>query len=84
MSQLTLDELRGIIRDCAGVADGVDVDGDIVDTPFDDLGYDSLAIFEFAAELERRYGLEISDGEVARLSCPRAALCLVNLRPAAA
>ena len=59
MNAFTLDDLRRILRACAGEAESIDLDGDIVDIPFDELGYDSLALLELASRVEREYGAAI-------------------------
>jgi len=38
------------------------------DTPFPDSGMDSLALLELVSELQRVYGLEISDDDVEKMS----------------
>jgi acyl carrier protein len=37
-------------------------------TPFPDCGVDSLALLELVSELQRVYGVEISDDEVEKIS----------------
>ncbi|MEO3756419.1 acyl carrier protein [Streptomyces sp. B6B3] len=78
MAALGIDDLRRILVACAGEDDAVDLNGDILDTPFDDLGYDSLALMETAARIEREYGLDLPDEEVTEAGTPRALLELAN------
>jgi act minimal PKS acyl carrier protein len=78
MSELTLDDLRKILRDCAGEDEGVDLDGDIVDTQFLTLGYDSLAVLEAANQIERAYGVKFSDDILTEVDTPRVLLDLSN------
>lgn len=78
MSELTLRRLMEVMRDCAGDGEGVDLDGDIQDHNFDDLGYDSLARLETAAKLERDLGIRLPDEEVTSAMTPRDFLALVN------
>ncbi len=76
--RLTLDDLTRLLRDCAGAAEGVDLDGDILDVPFTDLGYDSLALLEAAGRIERERGVALDDEAVGTAGTPRQFLALVN------
>lgn len=78
MSDLTLPRLMEVMRDCAGDGEDVDFDGDIGDTSFNDLGYDSLARLETAARLSRDLGIRLPDEEVTGATTPREFLELVN------
>ncbi|GGU77006.1 actinorhodin polyketide synthase acyl carrier protein [Streptomyces litmocidini] len=78
MARLTLDALRTILVACAGEDDGVDLSGDILDTTFEDLGYDSLALMESAARIEREFGIALDDDDVNEALTPRLLLDLVN------
>ncbi|MFD8573403.1 acyl carrier protein [Streptomyces sp. NPDC059639] len=77
MPLLTLDDLRRILIDSAGEEDGVDLAGDILDTRFTDLGYDSLALMESVSRIERDLGLDL-DEMATEADTPRALLELVN------
>jgi act minimal PKS acyl carrier protein len=76
MSKLTEAGLMDIMRECAGEA--TDLTGDVGDTPFEMLGYDSLAVLETASRIERDYGLRLDEGEVTGAKTPRDFLALVN------
>ncbi|MEU5420537.1 acyl carrier protein [Streptomyces sp. NPDC001407] len=78
MAQLTLDDLRRVLIACAGENDDVDLSGDILDVPFEELGYDSLALMESAAAIEREAGISVSDDAVSDAGTPRALLDLIN------
>jgi act minimal PKS acyl carrier protein len=78
VADLTLDELRNIMREAAGEVEDVDLDGDVLDSRFVDLGYDSLALLETAGRIERSYGITLSDAVVAEAETPRQLLALVN------
>lgn len=73
-----LQDLRRILRDGAGADEDVDLDGEILDTAFDDLGYDSIALMETAARISRETGRPISDDALTPSTTPRALLELVN------
>jgi len=78
MSRFTLDELRTIMRDSAGVDESVDLDADIADVPFEDLGYDSLAVLELTSKVSQRYAISVPDDAVAELTTPGRAVQRVN------
>lgn len=77
MSALTLPELRELLVDAAGATDTGDPDG-FGDQPFDELGYDSLALMESAAVLKRRHGVEIPEDVLGTLTTPNEMLAFVN------
>lgn len=74
----TIEELKGILRASAGVDEEADLDGDIADVEFGELGYDSLAVLEFARQVERRYGVSIPDSAIAEMPTPAKAVEFVN------
>lgn len=75
---LAPEDLRQILQQSAGVSDGIDIDGDIFDTDFQDLGYDSIAIMEVVARITSEYGLAVDDGAAMAAKTPRGLLELVN------
>jgi minimal PKS acyl carrier protein len=75
---VTLDDLRRILRVRAGAEQDVDLDGDILDIEFDELGYDSLALLETAASISREYGVRIDDDGLVGATTPRRLLELLN------
>jgi act minimal PKS acyl carrier protein len=75
---LTIDDLGRILTEVAGRDDGVNLSGGIDETSFEELGYDSLALMEMAARIERDYGVKIGDDELADLRTPGAVLGAVN------
>ncbi|MFI6389998.1 acyl carrier protein [Nonomuraea sp. NPDC050540] len=82
MKELTLDDLRSLMRLSAGEDESIDLDGDIIDVTFKDLAYDSLAVLEMAGRLERDWGVIVPDEVAAMLETPRAVLDYVNGRAA--
>ncbi|WP_328298716.1 acyl carrier protein [Streptomyces sp. NBC_00435] len=78
MAEMTLEVLTGLLRECAGEDESVDLSGDVLDTPFDDLGYDSLAVLQTTGRIEREYGISLSDDTAAEASTPRLLLAFVN------
>ncbi|MFE9707177.1 acyl carrier protein [Streptomyces sp. NPDC005930] len=74
----TLDDLRRVLLEAAGADESVDLDGDILDTDFEELSYESLAILETCGRIEREYGISLDDSVVTEAKTPRALLSLVN------
>ncbi len=75
---VTLADLTRMLREGAGEEEGIDLDGDVIDTPFNELGYDSLALLQVIGEIQREYGIEIPDDAIVDAETPRALLSLVN------
>ncbi|MGW2425639.1 acyl carrier protein [Streptomyces sp. NPDC001709] len=67
---MLLDELKGIMRQ-SGVEDSVDLDGDILDRSWTELGYDSLAVLEITTEVQHRTGVDLPEEENSELTTPR-------------
>lgn len=78
MRQFTIDDLKRILLEGAGADEGVDLHGDILDSSFDDLGYESLAMLETSSRIEREYGITLDDTAVTDAGTPRALLDVVN------
>lgn len=78
--QFTLDDLKRILREGAGTAEGVDLDGDIATTEFEDLGYESLALLETSGRIEREYGVILDEDVVTSARTPQAFVDAVNAR----
>ncbi|MFF4830204.1 acyl carrier protein [Streptomyces sp. NPDC001315] len=75
-TSFTLDDLRRILREGAG--EDVDLDGSILDTPFEDLGYESLALLETGVRIGREYGIELDDATLTDIETPRQFIEAVN------
>jgi act minimal PKS acyl carrier protein len=78
MTEFTLDDVRRILR--VGVGDSGELNGDIADVPFADLGYDSLAVLELSSRVEREYHVSIPDDAVLAMPTPSAAVAYINDR----
>jgi act minimal PKS acyl carrier protein len=83
VSELTIDDLRLILREGAGADEGVDLDGDIMDVPFDELGYDSLALLETGSRIGRKFDVQLEDATFTDAETPRALIKAVNEQLAA-
>ncbi|MFB7911401.1 acyl carrier protein [Kitasatospora sp. NPDC056076] len=80
---MTVTDLRRILVACAGEGDGPVLDENTLDTPFEDLGYDSLALMETASRIERELGVTFPGDAFADADTPAALLAVVNgARPA--
>ncbi|MER5950760.1 acyl carrier protein [Streptomyces sp. NPDC001904] len=78
MDRVTLADLKNLLRECAGVEEGVDLDGDVLDVPFGVLGYDSLALLQTTGVIESDYGCTLDEDAVEEAETPRALLALIN------
>ncbi|MET8896967.1 acyl carrier protein [Streptomyces albogriseolus] len=78
MRQFELDDLKALLRECAGEEEGVDLDGDVVDVPFAELGYDSLAILQTTGRIERDFDIALDEEALDEADTPRAYVDLVN------
>ncbi|XVQ14176.1 acyl carrier protein [Spirillospora sp. CA-255316] len=77
-TEMTLPELKETLLAAAGESEGVDLDGDIADVPFADLGYDSLAILETGGRVEKKYGISLDDDDITSAETPGELLKLIN------
>ncbi|QNS09392.1 acyl carrier protein [Streptomyces xanthii] len=71
-------DLTTLLRECAGEGEGVDLDGDVMDVLFVDLGYDSLAVLQTTGRIERDYDVVLDEEAVDEAETPRALLEIVN------
>lgn len=77
-ADMTIADLRRVLCEAAGTADGVDLDGDILDLEFAELGYDSLALLETASRISLEFGVKLDDDVVVAANTPRRLLTAVN------
>jgi act minimal PKS acyl carrier protein len=78
MSEMTIDSLKDIMREAAGEDDSGQAGLDILDMPFIDLGFDSLALLETVALIKRKHGVNLADDALTELKTPREMLSRVN------
>ncbi|GAB1338466.1 acyl carrier protein [Streptomyces sp. E-15] len=76
--EFTIDDLKRILREGAGADETVDLDGDILDTDFEELGYESLALLETGGRIEREFGITLDDDVFTDARTPRALLGVVG------
>ncbi|WP_040872017.1 acyl carrier protein [Nocardia exalbida] len=75
---ITITELRRILVDCAGGEDLAELGGDIAAVEFEELGYDSLALIETAARIQRDFGVMIPEEELIEVRTPQELVDIVN------
>ncbi|MEU0290310.1 phosphopantetheine-binding protein [Streptomyces sp. NPDC052492] len=76
--RFTLDDLRRILLEAAGADENVDLAGDIADTTFEVLGYESIALLETGGRIEREYGIVLDDDDLGDDITPRDLVDAVN------
>lgn len=74
----TLKDLKRILLEGAGAEEGVDLDGDILDVSFEELGYESLALLETGGRIEREYGITLDDYAFTDAVTPRGLIKVVT------
>ncbi|MFF7651760.1 acyl carrier protein [Streptomyces sp. NPDC007983] len=78
MATFTQSDLVRLLREAAGEDESISLDGDIVETSFADLGYDSLALLELASRVEGEFGVSPREEALAEAETPRQFVALVN------
>jgi minimal PKS acyl carrier protein len=78
MTNLTIDDLRRIFETVAGADEDINLDGDITDTEFAELGYDSIAVLEVVAEIRREFGVSLDEDALEDVHTPRSLLELLH------
>ncbi|MGX9886909.1 acyl carrier protein [Streptomyces sp. NPDC002276] len=76
--QMQLEDLTTVLRECAGESETADLSAAALDASFTDLGYDSVAVLETTARIEREHGIALDDEAVSEAATLRAYLALVN------
>lgn len=72
-----LDDLKRILIEGSGDPE-TDLNEAVLDTEFDALGYDSLAMLETASRVDREFGVVLDDSTVTEATTPRAFIAAVN------
>lgn len=80
MSQFTIEDLKRVMRECAGEDESFGLDGEIDGVTFDQLGYDSLALLETASRVEREFGIALPDDLLVDIGTPAEFVAFVNGR----
>ena len=78
MYELTVSTLMRILDEVAGTDERADLNRDVTDVSFEELGYDSLALLEASARIRQETGVDLGD-KVALVETPRELLGLAGL-----
>ncbi|MER7569924.1 acyl carrier protein [Streptomyces sp. NPDC048523] len=78
MQPLDIKDLVVLLRTNAGDSDTFDLDGDVLDVPFDELNYDSLALLQVTGAIERDYDVALDEEALEEAGTPRQYLKVVN------
>jgi minimal PKS acyl carrier protein len=71
MPTFTVHDLIDTLRECAGEDEPDQLSADVVDIPFDDLGYDSLSIVNTVRRIERERAIVLGDAVLDTVQTPR-------------
>ncbi|MCZ7414668.1 MULTISPECIES: acyl carrier protein [unclassified Streptomyces] len=82
MPELTTAGLSRLLRESVGDDETVNLEGDLLDASFTDLGYDSLTVLQTTGRIARDHAVRLDEGRVAEAETPRAHLAPVNGAPA--
>ncbi|MFJ2609343.1 acyl carrier protein [Streptomyces sp. NPDC091279] len=74
----TVHDLKRVLSEGAGDDGGLS--GDLLDTPFGDLGFESLALLETGAVIGREFAVDLDDSLLHDIRTPRELIDLVNAR----
>jgi minimal PKS acyl carrier protein len=80
MNEFTIEDLKRVMRESAGDDGSGALDGDVLDSSFEELGYDSLALMETTSRIERLLEISLPEEDMADVGCPRDLLTFVNSR----
>lgn len=78
LTTFTLEDLKRILLAGAGADENVNLDGEILDTEFELLGYESLALLETGSRIEREFGITLDDSVLTDAETPRALIAAIN------
>jgi acyl carrier protein len=76
VARFTVEELREVLIDSAGVPSGLTIDDP--STPLADLDVDSVSLLALVVALEKRYGVRIRAADALRMNTVGDAVELVN------
>lgn len=76
LSEFTLDDLKQVMQGDPDVL--LKEEGDVLDTHFSELGYDSLAMLELSGRVQRDFGISLPDESIHHMETPRQALKYIN------
>ncbi|MEV0726200.1 acyl carrier protein [Micromonospora purpureochromogenes] len=80
MNTLTLDALIEFLNESNGYDDPIEAGPEVIDSPFDALGCDSLTLLNAISKIERTYQTELPESVTSDAKTPRELIDLVNAR----
>jgi minimal PKS acyl carrier protein len=80
VERFTIEDLKRLMRECAGEDEQLNLDGEVLDRTFEDLGYDSLAVMEVTSRAERELKVSLPEDAIADVLTPRDYVSFVNKR----
>jgi minimal PKS acyl carrier protein len=80
MTAFTLEDLAAVLEEAAGAPETGAWTENVLDLPFYELGYDSLALLEASARIGRSFKITIPDDAVVEMKTPRTAVEYINAR----
>jgi act minimal PKS acyl carrier protein len=84
VQSITLRQLETIMRECAGEDEAAQPLEQTPEQPFQELGYDSLALLETHSRIKRDFNVELHEEDLENAKTPRELVDLVNARLKAA
>jgi minimal PKS acyl carrier protein len=78
VEKFTVTDLTRIMRAAAGEDEALDLDDNILELSFAELGYDSLAVMETSSRVEREFGVVLPEEEMADIETPKEFVAFVN------
>jgi minimal PKS acyl carrier protein len=80
MDKFNVSELKKIVDTCEGGNTAIELTEANLDVALDDLGYDSLTVYEFVTKIQDDLAMVITDEEIDTMTTPRAVIDFVNGR----
>lgn len=74
----TIEDLKRFMRESAGEDEELNLDGEVLDRTFEELGYDSLAVMETTSRIERELKVSLPEEDLAGIATPRQYVGFVN------
>lgn len=78
--RFTVDHLQEALCAALGIDAAAALHGDVLDRPFAELGYDSLALLELCGYVQRTFGVPMPDEAPQHMPTGHAALDYINAR----
>jgi act minimal PKS acyl carrier protein len=79
-SEFTVTDLRRLLRTAAGAGEEMGSDTTILDATFENLGFESLALLETSALIQREFGVRLDESALDETLTPRGLIDSVNAK----